>query len=189
MNPIHPRYKVLGAAIVLSMMPVSFAQAQTCKSQIPLTKPTTDFQVHNNGTVTHTPTGLMWKVCSEGQEWQEFRGRSSCGGVASKHDWQAALQIPQTLNTQGGFAGYTDWRLPNIKELKSIVERACVEPAINTAVFYSVYTPYEPLGLYWTSSPMKSDSTQSYLVGFGKGYDYTEPRYINSRVRLVRGGR
>lgn len=183
MNPIHPRYKVLGAAIVLSIMPVSFAQAQTCKSQIPLTKPTTDFQVHNNGTVTHTPTGLMWKVCSEGQTWQSD-GR--CSGEASEHNWQAALQIPQTLNTEGGFAGHTDWRLPNIKELKSIVERACVEPAINTAVFnHTPLTSY-----YWTSTPMNSDSALAYAVGFGTGYSYQLERTWSSyvHVRLVRGG-
>ncbi|MFA6700326.1 MAG: DUF1566 domain-containing protein [Thiomicrospira sp.] len=187
MSPIHQRYKVLGVAIALSMMPVSFAQAQTCKSQIPLTTPTTDFEVHNNGTVTHTPTGLMWKVCSEGQEWQSD-GR--CTGVASKHNWQAALQIPQTLNTQGGFAGHADWRLPNVKELNSIKERACAEPAINTDVFNNMYTPDWPYAaIYWTASPMNSDSARSYCVSFVKGHFFDEHRSLNYRVRLVRGGR
>lgn len=186
MSLIHQRYKVLGAAIVLSMMPVSFAQAQTCKSQIPLTTPTTDFEVHNNGTVTHTPTGLMWKVCSEGHTWQSD-GR--CTGEALTQDWDDALKVPQTLNTQGGFAGYTDWRLPNVKELKSIIERACVKPAINADVFDNAHRPEWYATSYWTSTPMLYESDISYAVDTERGYLIDGHRHLNYRVRLVRGGR
>ena len=182
MIPIHHRYKVLSMTFILSIMQVSVVQAvQTCESTIPNTTPTADFTVHNNGTVTHTPTGLMWKVCSEGQTWQSSDG--SCSGTATKHTWQAALQIPQTLNTQGGYADHTDWRLPNIKELGSIVELACYGPAINTALFNN--TSYLA---YWSATINNYSNDYAWAVQFTSGYRNQERRIVSNHVRLVRSG-
>ncbi|WP_044412776.1 Lcl C-terminal domain-containing protein [Thiomicrospira microaerophila] len=184
MFAIHQRYKVLGAALVLSVMQVSLAQAQTCQVAIPKTTPASDFTVHNNGTVTHIPTGLMWTVCSVGQTWQSD---GSCSGTAlTGYNWQTALQIPQTLNSEGGYAGHTDWRLPNIKELNSLVERACHSPAINTAVFNST-----PSSKYWSASPAVNDRLVS-SVNFENGQAISTNNYrsnfISYHVRLVRIG-
>jgi len=73
---------------------------------LPESTPTRDFTIHNDKTVTHTTTGLMWK-------------RDTEYGLMS---WKDALDHVQILNRQGGYAGYTDWRLPNFKEIQSIVE-------------------------------------------------------------------
>ncbi|UOG93574.1 MAG: DUF1566 domain-containing protein [Candidatus Thiothrix sulfatifontis] len=73
---------------------------------LPESTPTRDFTIHNDRTVTHTTTGLMWKRDTEYELMS----------------WKDALDHVQTLNRQGGYAGYTDWRLPNFKEIQSIVE-------------------------------------------------------------------
>jgi len=166
---------------VFSLLMTLQAQAvQSCNPAIPADTPSSDFVVHNDGTVTHSRTGLMWKVCSEGQSWSV----AGCSGAATQDFWNAALQIPASLNVSGGYAGYSDWRLPNVNELKSIVEHSCYGPAINATIF-----PATVSGFYWSSSPYASYSDSAWGVYFYSGYDYGLIRSsINHQVRLVRGG-
>lgn len=161
----------------------SFTNSQAaCNANTVVTTPSIDFTVHNNGTVTHKSTGLMWKVCSAGQNWNSSDG--SCTGTATTHNWQEALQIPQSLNAGGGFASQTDWRLPNLKELKSIVEFSCYVPSINKTIFNST-----PSARYWSSSPYANYSYNAWGVNFDYGYDYSHNRHNDRHVRLVRSER
>ena len=77
-----------------------------------------------NDTAYHKKTGLTWKRCAEGQSWNG----STCTGIASTYSWSAALQLEPDMVT---FVGFSDWRLPNLKELGSIVERRHRRPVIN----------------------------------------------------------
>jgi hypothetical protein len=131
-----------------------------------------------DGTITDTATSLIWRQCSEGQA-----NDTSCTGSALTYTWQQALQIPQTLNTSGGFAGHTDWRLPNLKELRSIVEEACYSPSINSTRF-----PNTPSSHFWSASASASGSSHAWDVGFDGGYSSYGNRSGSKRVRLVRGG-
>jgi len=119
-------------------------------------------------------------VCSQGQGWNVG---GNCTGTATTQTWDIALQIPQTLNTAGGYAGFSDWRLPNIKELKSLAELKCYSPTINGTIF-----PATPGAGYWSSSPYASGSDRAWLVYSVRGYDGAYGRYGNGHVRLVRGG-
>ena len=169
---------LLNKVIVMTALLPIYALA-TCEPAIIASTPTADFTVHNNGTVTHNKTGLMWKVCSEGQTWNN----GSCTGNVASTPWDKALQIPSTLNVSGGFAGYTDWRLPNIKELQSIVEQQCYNPSINSTIFPSTASDF-----YWSSSPYASNSNYAWGVGFNNGYGSYDSRDYNFHARLVRGG-
>lgn len=155
--------------------------AQTCQTtSIPVHTPTSQFTDHANGTVTDNKTGLMWKKCSEGQS-----GNDCSSGSAASYTWQAALAQAQTVNTSGGFATYTDWRVPTINELESIVETQCYDPAINLAVF-----PNAPYAWFWSSSPVAADGYYAWGVAFSIGnndWNYKGNGNYGS-VRLVRGG-
>jgi hypothetical protein len=134
--------------------------------------PTEEFMDHGNGTVTHIPTGLMWKRCAEGHVWTG----SGCTGLATVFSWQGALDQAYGHS----FAGHSDWRLPNVNELQSIVEQRCWDPAINTVIFPR--TPY----LLWSASPFAEFQTRAWIVLFDIGRTSNNPKSYDGSVRLVR---
>ena len=150
--------------------------AQTIKDYISSNQPDSRYSVHGNGTVTDTYTGLMWKVCSEGQIWSS---PATCSGTATEHNWQQALELADITS----FASFNDWRLPDIAQLRSIVAYDRYNPAINLAIF-----PATPSSWYWSSSPYALNSNKAWYFNFGNGYDYLNYRNYKNFVRLVRGG-
>jgi hypothetical protein len=169
--------KSLPSVVLLSTLGFnSSLVAQTCRteSEIPSSTPTAYFTDHGDGTVTHAATGLMWMKCPLGQE-----GADCSTGSASTFSWKSALDTAAA----SGFAGHSDWRLPDVNELRSIVEERCYQPAINTAVF-----PVTPSSYFWSSSPHASNSNYAWLVYFGYGNSYGDYRYYGRNVRLVRSG-
>ncbi len=160
------------------MLAASSQAAQTCRTEaeVPSTTPSSRFSDHGDGTVTDGKTGLMWMKCPLGQS-----GSDCATGSANNYTWQEALDAADGYS----FAGYTDWRLPNIKELRSIVEQRCYYPAINLAVF-----PATSSGSYfWSASPNADGSSSARYVYFYYGYAaYGYNRGNNLQVRLVRSG-
>ena len=144
---------------------------------------TTDHLIdNNNGTVSDPRTGLMWKKCSEGQSYNS--GTNSCDGVEGDFTWQTALQQAQAVNVgdAGESLGQTDWNIPNINELASILELSCSNPAINEAVFPATSSSY-----YWSSSTIANDSNSAWVVHFGSGVESIYNNKSNNHfVRLVR---
>lgn len=169
--------KKLKLLIACSIFLPSLSNAQYCEPEIVATTPTERFTENNDGTVTDTKTGLMWQKCIDGQS-----GVNCATGPYQTYNWQGALQRVAIINSTTGFATYVDWRLPNVKELYSITEKKCFEPAINLEVFPTTgdrdYT--------WTSTPDISDPTRANLISFQggdhSGYLKTETHFI----RLVR---
>lgn len=148
------------------------AQGQTCNANIRATTPTDRFVINAaKGTVLDKATGLTWKQCAEGQS-----GADCAAGAVESYTWADALA--QTANSV--YAGYQDWRLPNVKELESLVERKCYSPAINLSVF-----PGTPPSYFWTSSLDVNNFIFAWSVDFTSGIYY----YCHSdrcAVRLVR---
>jgi len=128
------------------------------------------------GTVTDSRTGLMWKKCSEGQTWNG----SACSGAWEAFSWSAALALGVKERT----GNYSDWRLPNIKELRSLVEECRVDPAINDVLF-----PGTPKSYFWSSSPhLIYNADNAWYVNFYDGFPAFDNRRYKFAVRLVRGG-
>jgi len=163
--------------VSLLAMPLAAGAAQFClsESQVPTSTPTSRFTDHSDGTVTDAETGMMWAKCAQGSS-----GAGCSVGVWQILNWGAALQAAESSE----LAGYTDWRLPNIKELHSIVELRCGNPAVNLAVF-----PSTPETEFWSSSPSTFDSSAAWALQFIIGGSVgTYLRNELHAVRLVRGG-
>ncbi len=173
------------AGFCLLLLPGLVTAEQVCNPDITAT--TSHLVDNNNGIISDPKTGLEWKKCSEGLTFES--GTNTCDDTAPTADkeftWQAALQRAQAVNagTAGEKLGQADWRVPNIRELRSIVERSCFSPAINITVF-----PATLIIRYWSSSSYASSSSNAFNIVFNFGDDGVKGKLDNYPVRLVRSG-
>jgi hypothetical protein len=127
------------------------------------------FVDNGDGTITDNATGLMWSQADSGE------------GM----NWEDALAWVQQKNEEN-YLGYSDWRLPNAKELQSIVDytrspsttsSAAIDPVFDaTAIvdegggtnypFYWTSTTH----VNWTASP----GGAAVYVAFGEALGYME---------------
>lgn len=120
--------------------------------------------INGDGTVTDTNTGLMW---------QQATGK----GTGEYIDSEVALSYCEYLN----LGGYTDWRLPTLKELRSIVDYSNHSQAINTFYFSNTYN-----GLYRTSTNSATYNSYKWVISFSNGEDEYDNYYASYYVRAVR---
>lgn len=97
-----------------------------------------------DGTITDEVTGLIWMAQP----------------TSDSITWENALNYADTLN----FAGYNDWRVPNIKEIQSIQDVKRIKPALNTSFFKGIST-YK----YWTSTSIINQATKAWYIDFQYG--------------------
>jgi len=96
--------------------------------------------------------------------------------------WQESINYCESLSLDG----YVDWRLPNINEFKTIIDRGKKGPAIVDKFKYVRSNIIS--NFYWTSTTHASYISNAWVILFYDGYnDYYDKR--NSfYVRCVRGG-
>ncbi len=135
------------------------------------------FMDNGDDTITDQATGLMWQ-----------KGDNGSGVI-----WQDAMAYCEALN-QGG---HDDWRLPNAKELQSIVDYSRAPDASNPAqrgpAIDPIFNVTETESWYWTGTtltegpPDRSGSDAVYLA-FGRAFGvYTDPRTGETTLRDVHG--
>ncbi|HMS26996.1 MAG TPA: DUF1566 domain-containing protein [Burkholderiaceae bacterium] len=133
---------------------------------------------HGDGTITDTRYKLMWMKCAQGQEGP------LCEGAVLTFTWEGAMSIPLALNQQGGFAGYTDWRVPTASELESLLQNDA-EQIICKAAF-----PNAPEIIFWSSTTIEgvnsSGAKDAWNVYFGTGSRGLNDHNNLFAVRLVR---
>ena len=153
---------IVAIAALLGMLASSSCPAQSVYSY------SADAGGTANALVTDSKTGLTWQRCSAGQSF----ATGTCSGTANSYTHEEALAYAKTQ---------TGWRLPNVKELSSLVDGSFIGPAINGTAF-----PATPSFFAWTSSPYASDPASAWVVLFAEGSVSSSSRSSPAHVRLVR---
>ncbi len=99
---------------------------------------------NGDGTVTDHSTGLMWQKNPSTQQSTWFEGLSSCENLT--------------------LGGYTDWRMPNIKELISIFDFGEASPTVNKVFFPNMQVA--SLHGYWSSTTNPENTIRAWLANF-----------------------
>ena len=122
-----------------------------------------DFVDNGDGTVTDSATGLMWSQADSGE------------GM----NWEDALAWAQARNEEN-YLGYSDWRMPNAKELQSIVDyerspattgSAAIDPVFDVTRITNEAGQLD-YPFYWTGTTfIRTAGTAGYAVNvaFGRG--------------------
>jgi hypothetical protein len=110
--------------------------------------------------------------------WDRITKLAWAKTVSENRIWMGALRYCEALD----YAGYDDWRLPNINELRSLVNINRCDPATDF--------PEMPQAFFWSSTTF-SDTPGAWTVNFANGGTYGAPKESSSLLysaRCVRGG-
>jgi len=141
-----------------------------------------NFSVCGSGdTIYDNQTGLMWSRCTLGKHWNAQT--QSCEGDASTHNWKESLREVSKLNASA-YLSQQDWRLPNVKEMGSLVDLSCVSPAIDATAF-----PDTDNSEFWTSTVFEQYPGRAWYYNFEFGNDYPANKHYDKQMRLVRLGK
>ncbi len=128
---------------------------------------------NQDGTVTDTCTGLMWQ-----KDTADINGDGTYTREQDRVTWQQALQYCESLE----FAGHSDWRLPNVRELQSIVDYGRYGPSIDP-----VFSVWAESWWYWSSSTGAGHPDYAWGVDFVGGSVPVDYKGVGGCVRAVRG--
>ncbi|MCP4683650.1 MAG: DUF1566 domain-containing protein [Desulfobacterales bacterium] len=133
-----------------------------------------NFTNNGDGTITDSATGLMWSQSD------------SAAGL----DWEDGLAWVQTKNAES-YLGYNDWRMPDAKELQSIVDytrspdttsSAAIDPLFNSTAITNEagqtdYPCYWSSTTHanWTNAPGRTGA----YVSFGRAMGYMNGSWID----------
>ena len=137
----------------------------------------TRFTISSDGqSVTDSQTALIWQRCSVGTQWSG----GSCVGTPACVTYDQAVSLAASQSAATGFS----WRIPNIKELGTLVDVTANKPAINSTVF-----PATSSSGYWSNTPtFTKKSAAFWYVDFSLGITVLPnyPTAMTNCVRLVR---
>jgi hypothetical protein len=117
---------------------------------------------NGDGTVTDDVTRLIWQQLTPAGDYDQMEAATYCAGLT--------------------LGGSSDWRLPEVIELVSIVDTGTYNPSIDSTMF-----PGTPaVGFYWSSTGYAGDPTNMWGVYFNNGYSDYNDASLKYSVRCVR---
>ncbi|WP_035075532.1 DUF1566 domain-containing protein [Maridesulfovibrio zosterae] len=128
------------------------------------------FVDHKDGTIEDTATSLIWQKNDSGK----------------KLNWEESLTYCEYLT----LGGRNNWRLPNAKELQSIVDYSRSPATTGSAAIDPVFSVTDKESYYYTSTTHMDGPTPSHAayVAFGRAMGYfAPPRSNNKRWMDVHG--
>ncbi|MDX2359286.1 MAG: DUF1566 domain-containing protein [Crocinitomicaceae bacterium] len=138
---------------------------------------TNNFVDNGDGTITDLATGLMWQQADD----------------ATTRDWENSLSYAEGLS----LAGHDDWRLPNAKELHSILDYTrcpdatsspAIDPLFSCTSFNDPAGNSGQYGYYWTGSPLQDGPnpyTDAVYICFGEAQGEMESPPGSGNFTLV----
>ena len=115
---------------------------------------------NGDGTISDKVNSIMWQKCADGENALSCAGAASTFLMDDGNGTSPAINICEDLV----LGGHSDWHLPNIRELQSVVDYGFSSPAVD-----SVYFPNTQAGNYWSSTAVESSTTNAWLVNFADG--------------------
>ncbi|MCL1127679.1 Lcl C-terminal domain-containing protein [Shewanella surugensis] len=135
------------------------------------------FKNNNNGTISDLATHLMWQQSDNQQAIS----------------WQSALTLAQNRN-QENYLGHNDWRLPNAKELQSIVDYSRSPSATHSAAINPLFNVtsiideggHKNYPFYWTSTTHQNQhgGGSAVYVCFGEALGFFKPPMSKGQAKL-----
>ena len=101
----------------------------------------------------------MWARCLWG-----VSGLNCSTGTPTYVSWTDALEAPRWAN-EAAYLTFNNWRLPNIKELATLINYQCTAPAINLTLF-----PNMDAVQVWSSSPYVFYPHYAWIIDFSTGH-------------------
>lgn len=190
------------------------AASVTCPARSKPTDPR--FTDMGDGTICDGDTGLMWekKLAADdvgGNCSAPVQADRSIRCVNNSYTWRATGTEPdgtlftdflarknqgESISADGGSitqAGYTDWRIPNIVELRGIIDTTADGCGSGTACINPIFGPMQASN-YWSSSSQPGNPINVWFVGFYDGINVNViskdlGNFLPIYARAVRGGR
>ena len=154
---------------------------------------------NGDGTISDLRTGLMWeKLVDDGSIHDKDDTYTWCGAscfTTNIMDGTITTMFLAALNGGSGFAGHTDWRIPNANELESIRNLENANPATYSAFnagcaancTVTMCSCTQP-DFYWSSTTYPSNRDDAWFVQYLVGILSAEPKNNGHYVRAVRAG-
>jgi hypothetical protein len=136
-------------------------------------------------------TGLVWEVKTDDGSihdkdneytWYDSNPETNGGYAGTNGDGTDTEDYINSLN-DSNYGGFSDWRLPTIVELASLVNYGKLYPSINTSFF-----PETMSAFYWSSTSYAYYTGTAWGVYLRSGIDYNLAKDSSYYVRAVRGG-
>jgi hypothetical protein len=145
---------------------------------------------NGDGTITDTNTGLMWEKKSDDGTIHDMK---------TTYSWDNSFAVHIAGLNSASFAGHADWRMPDVKELQSIINYENVFPAVSpefnngcalncTVLTCSCTLAVVPGPIYWSSTTYTNAPYAAFSVRFSDGYVNALNKATGNVVRAVRGG-
>jgi len=143
------------APVEVTGQTTSFATGDDGDIEAGVSFPSPRFSDKENGTVTDNLTGLIWlkdATCLGGHRWEDTG--PVFPALAAVANLNAGMNFSCANYTAGTF---TDWRLPNVKELQSLIDFGFFNPALSNAAGTAKWTEGNAFSgvqsaYYWSSA-------------------------------------
>jgi hypothetical protein len=144
--------------------------------------PVLSYTDNRDATFTDNNTLLMWEKKVAGGSFGTCDLTANLHGADTTCTWAEATGAWIAAVNATNLGGHHDWRIPNVKELQSLIDYGSINPAFS-------FQDATANGTHWSSTSLATASSNAWYVDFGSGSVNNLDKGLSRRVRAVRDGR